>query len=195
MTIRSSTLLLAAGVLALACWGCSALAFVGTAAARPEPSFSVSSPAFADGGLLARKNAAAEGNCGGENVSPPLQWFHPPAGTRSFAVIVYDPDGKKGLGSVHWIAYGIPASVTSLAAGAGSAPSGAFTGGMNSAGLLRYRGPCPPAGDQPHHYIFSVYALDADPAVLVPGLTRDAFLEAIQGHSLAAASIVGRYGR
>jgi Raf kinase inhibitor-like YbhB/YbcL family protein len=116
-------------------------------------------------------------------------------GTRSFALVMIDPDGGKGLGSVHWVAYGLEPSVTSLAEGEGGSPVKKMTGGTNTAGMTTYRGPCPPVGDQPHHYVIGIYALDLDPGALPPGLTRDALFEAIRGHSLAEASIVGRYAR
>src|ERR1700687_793736 len=95
------TIATAAGVLLLA----------GTAHAA-EP-FSLSSSAFKDGGMLALKNAGnnkANPNCVGDNVSPPLSWANPPADTKSFAILMTDPDGGNGLGSVHWVAYGIAPS-------------------------------------------------------------------------------------
>ncbi|SDR61931.1 hypothetical protein SAMN05519103_07681 [Rhizobiales bacterium GAS113] len=158
-------------------------------------SFTVTSPGLADGALLTRRHAASAGDCGGENVSPALAWSPSPEGTRSHAVIVYDPDGGKGLGSVHWVAYDLPASRSSLAEGEGTAAPGAFVGGTNTRGLTAYSGPCPPIGDQPHHYVFGVYALDIEPGSLAPGLTRDKLLEAMRGHVLAASSIVLRYAR
>src|SRR5205085_12099232 len=88
--------------------------------AHEQPSaLSVSSPALADNGMLAKANAASERNCGGENVSPPVGWSDAPAGTRSFAIVMTDPDGGRGLGSVHWIAYGVAPTVTSLPEGGG----------------------------------------------------------------------------
>jgi Raf kinase inhibitor-like YbhB/YbcL family protein len=163
--------------------------------AAPRQPFTVMSPAFEDGGELTRRNAGDAQGCGGGNVSPPLAWSHAPPGTMSHAVIVYDPDGGKGLGSVHWVAYGLAPSVTALPEGAGTASPAAFVGGINNRGTLFYNGPCPPVGDRPHHYVFSVYALDLPPDALKGGLTRDEFLAAIRGHSLAAASIVARYAR
>ena len=159
-----------------------------------QQSLTVTSSALSDGGMLTVKNANSANNCGGGNVSPPLAWSGAPAETRSFAVVMIDPDGGKGLGSVHWVAYGIDPSVTSFAEGEGSSASQKFVGGNNGASMV-YRGPCPPAGDPLHHYVIGVYALDLAPNALQPGLTRDAFLEAIRGHNLAEASIVGRYAR
>jgi Raf kinase inhibitor-like YbhB/YbcL family protein len=165
-----------------------------TVASAQQQALTVTSVALTDGGMLDTKNANSANNCGGGNVSPPLAWSGAPAGTPSFAVVMIDPDGGKGLGSVHWVAYGIDPSVTSLAEGEGGVPSQKCVGGNNGASMV-YRGPCPPAGDQPHHYVIGVYALDLAPNALQPGLTRDAFLEAIRGHNLAEASIVGRHAR
>jgi len=172
----------------------AAIVTLRTLPADAQQSFAVSSSAFDEDGLLTAKNANSANNCGGENVSPPLAWSDAPAGTRSFAVVMIDPDGGKGLGSVHWIAYGIAPSVTALAEGEGSAPAKKFIAGNNGASMI-YRGPCPPVGDSPHHYVIGVYALDLEPNALQPGLTRDAFLEAIRGHNLAETSIVARYSR
>ena len=167
----------------------------------PEPamtsaqarSFTVTSPGLADGALLSRRNAGSAGDCGGENMSPALAWSEVPEGTKSFAIVVYDVDGGKGSGSVHFVAYDISPFATTLAEGAGGSSSGGFVGGTNTRGTNVYFGPCPPVGDQPHHYAFSVYALDLEPGTLSAGLTRDLFLQAARGHVLAASSVVLRY--
>ena len=166
----------------------SAMTFAAT------PSFTVTSPGLEDGALLARRHAGA-GECGGENVSPALAWSGVPDGTKSFAIVVYDPDGQKGLGSVHFVAYDIAETARSFAEGGGSDAAQGFVGGTNTRGMNSYSGPCPPPGDQPHHYVFSVYALDLPSGTLQPGLTRDRFLQAVREHVLAASSIVLRYAR
>ncbi|PRX36037.1 hypothetical protein B0G75_101226 [Paraburkholderia sp. BL18I3N2] len=155
--------------------------------------FVVSSPGLADGGTLDSSHAASANNCGGGNVSPALQWRNAPAGTKSYAVTLFDPDGAKGLGIVHWVLYGVAPSTTSLDAGA-SQPPGSVAG-TNQTGATGYRGPCPPVGDNPHHYVAQVYALDLPPDALPPGLTRDALFAAIKDHVIAATSTVLRYGR
>ncbi|QQC66541.1 YbhB/YbcL family Raf kinase inhibitor-like protein [Paraburkholderia ginsengisoli] len=154
--------------------------------------FAVASPGLADGGALDASHAASANNCGGGNVSPALQWRNVPAGTKSFAVTIFDPDGAKGLGIVHWVQYGIAPSTMGLAAGA--VPPGSIAG-TNRTGGTGYYGPCPPVGDVPHHYVAQVYALDLPPDALPAGLTRDAFLAAIKDHVIAATSTVLRYGR
>lgn len=133
--------------------------------------------------------------CKGGNISPPLAWRGAPAGTRSFAVVVFDFDGRSALGVVHWVVYGIPSNVTALEEGAGAAPGAGLIGGINMQSSPRYAGPCPRAGDSFHHYLFTVYALDLPPAALEAGLSRDELESAINGHVIAASSIVARFAR
>ncbi len=102
--------------------------------------------------------------CNGDNLSPALEWKNPPPGTRSFAVTVFDPDAPTGSGWWHWIVYDIPASATGLPGGAGvmaRLPGGAKQG-RNDYGERNYGGACPPSGDRPHHYIFTVHALKVE---------------------------------
>src|ERR1044071_975902 len=118
-------------------------------------SFVLASPAFKDGTLMPKKhgnNTQGNPNCIGENVSPPLVWSNPPAGTKSFAITMTDPEGRGGAGVVHWLAYGIPASVTSFAEGEASKPSTTYVAGKGTAGggAITYMGPCTPPG-APHH--------------------------------------------
>jgi Raf kinase inhibitor-like YbhB/YbcL family protein len=132
--------------------------------------------------------------CPGKNVSPELHWSNAPAGTKSFAILMYDIDGQYGAGVSHWVAYDIPADVHSLAEGEGAAGSKNFVGGKGTRGNADYLGPCPPQGDGPHHYLITVMALDLDPT-LAPGLTREDFVAAAKGHYLASASIGGLFAR
>jgi Raf kinase inhibitor-like YbhB/YbcL family protein len=101
------------------------------------------------------------GGCGGENQSPQLTWHDAPPATRSFACTCFDPDAPTGSGFWHWLAWDIPATTTSLALGAatGERPTVGKTG-YNDFGERGYCGPCPPQGDKPHRYVFTVYALD-----------------------------------
>lgn len=184
--------------------GASLLAFAiashAVGAAEPAASlFTLSSPAFSDNGVLPLKYAGGA-LCGkdshGGNISPPLAWSNPPPGTKSFAVIMIDPDGRRGLGSVHWVAYGIPASRTGLKeGGGGSTSAGDIVDGKNSRGTLGYTGPCGPPVDAPHHYVIDLIALDIPPDALKSGLGRDELLMAIAGHSLGPASLIVRYHR
>lgn len=185
---------LAAAALAFGC----ASAQVG--AAEPAAKlFTLSSPAFADAAVLPLKYAGGT-LCGkdsrGGNTSPPLAWTDPPSGTRSFAVVMIDPDGRRGLGSVHWLAYNIPESRTALQEGEGGDPAPAdVTPGKNSRGTSGYTGPCGPPADAPHHYVIDVLALDLAPGALPAGLDRDQLFAALAGHSLGPASLVVRYRR
>lgn len=182
-----------AGIIVLA--SSLALGAASTATAAP-PLFTLSSPAFNDNDVLPLKYAGghlcANGGRGGD-ISPPLAWANPPAGTRSFAVLMIDPDGRRGIGSVHWVAYGISAERTGLKEGEGGSPTADITLGKNSRGTIGYTGPCGPPVDAPHHYVIDVIALDLEPTTLQPGLDRDQVLKLITGHSLGPASMVVRY--
>jgi len=192
--IKMTTLKIIAAGLALAWTAAPA------GAAEPAPKlFTLSSPAFADNAVLPLKYAGGT-LCGkdsrGGNVSPPLAWINPPAGTKSFAVVMIDPDGRRGLGSVHWLAYNIPASRTALQEGEGGDPPPAdVTPGKNSRGTPGYTGPCGPPADAQHHYVVDVLALDLAPGALPSGLDRDHLFAALSGHSLGPASLVVRYRR
>ncbi len=181
-------------MLALAPIAAAGLLLAGTANAA-EP-FTLTSSAFKDGTMLARKNAGAikaNPNCVGENVSPPLAWSNVPAGTVSFALLMTDPEGRAGLGVDHWIAYGIPASVTGFAEGETSQPSEKYVGGIGTQKQSIYLGPCTPPGTTPHHYTFVLIATDLDAKALPPGLTRTELLEKLTGHTKGAAGLVGLF--
>jgi Raf kinase inhibitor-like YbhB/YbcL family protein len=169
--------------------------FALTPAAWAADPFVLKSSAFEDNGKLAIKNAGnnkANPNCVGENISPPLAWSNPPDGTKSFALLMYDPEGRGGLGVVHWVAYGIPPSVTGFAEGEVSGPSDKYIGGKSTPGLAHYFGPCTPPGDW-HHYTLTLIATDLEPKALQPGMTRDELLAALAGHAKGAAGLIGRF--
>jgi Raf kinase inhibitor-like YbhB/YbcL family protein len=180
-------------------WLVLALALSPTAGvSQTPPRFTLSSPAFADDALLPLKFAGGKlcvANSRGGNTSPPLAWSNPPAGVKSFALLMIDPDGRRGLGSVHWVAYGIAAARTGLEEGAGAVGSATLINGKNSRGTIGYSGPCGPPVDAPHHYVIVVIALDLAADALPDGLDRDHLLKAIAGHSLGPASLVVRYRR
>lgn len=162
-----------------------------------EP-FMLTSSAFKDGTPLQKKNSnniPGNANCVGENVSPPLAWTNPPAGTKSFALTMVDPEGRGGTGVVHWVAYGIPASVTGFAEGEVSKPSDKYVGGKGTAGggATTYMGPCTPRG-APHHYTFILIATDLEPKDLQPGLTRDELFAKLTGHTKGTTGLVGLFG-
>jgi Raf kinase inhibitor-like YbhB/YbcL family protein len=157
--------------------------------------FTVASSAFADGAPLPEKMSCGAPNGKGQDISPALEWSNPPAGTKSYALFMFDPEGRKGTGVAHWLAYNFPASMTSLAEGEGSKPSDKFTGGINQRGTNVYLGPCAPPGEKPHHYTIMIYATDLAPGALAPGMKMDAFFDAVRDHTLRVAGIVAQFGR
>ena len=191
---------LLAGVAAVATLALSSAAF---SAAAP---FALSSATFKDGTMMPAKvaNMNAPGqnnpNCVGQNVSPQLSWSGAPDGTKSFALTMVDPEGRGGLNVFHWVAYGIPANVTSFAEGEVSKASDKYVGGKSTQGVGNYSGPCTPPGS-PHHYTFRVIATDLDPKELPPGLTLPEFEAKLaanpapgkQSHALGAAGLVGLF--
>jgi Raf kinase inhibitor-like YbhB/YbcL family protein len=159
--------------------------------------FTLTSPTLKDDAMLPLKYAG--NNCGGngpgKSISPPLAWSSAPPSTKSFALIMIDPDGRRGMGSVHWVAYNIPAARKALKEGEGNGEVKDITEGKNSRGTNGYTGPCGPAQDAPHHYVIQLLALDLAAGTLQPGLDRDGLLKMINGHSLGPASMVVRYHR
>jgi Raf kinase inhibitor-like YbhB/YbcL family protein len=151
--------------------------------------FSVRTVAFADGEKIPAKYARD-----GENLSPPLVWSGAPKGTRSFALIVADPDAPSGT-FYHWAAFDIPAERTGLPEGVGKRPAGAFHTATNDFRNSGYDGPQPPVGHGVHHYHFRLAALDVA-TLKLPGHARvpDVWAEA-QKHALATTQLVGTYQR
>ncbi len=165
------------------------------ASVMAAPVFTLQSADFSDSALLNKTHAGNNKNnpsCTGDNVSPELHWSNVPAGTRSFALILTDPVGGKGLGVTHMLAYNIPADRTHFAQGELSKGVG-YTGGKNSPGTTSYYGPCPPVGSGMHHYNFVVVATDLPTNQLPGGLTHEELVSKLKGHSLGAATIVGRF--
>jgi len=117
-------------------------------------------------GQLTSAQVFAGFGCAGENISPQLAWSNAPEGTKSFAITVYDPDAPTGSGWWHWVMFNIPVSVNELTANAGDLESGLAPDGSiqstTSFGTTGYGGACPPEGDKPHAYIFTVFALSID---------------------------------
>jgi Raf kinase inhibitor-like YbhB/YbcL family protein len=169
------------------------VAGIGSAA---EP-FLLKSSSFKDGTLMPKKvsndvKTMQNPNCVGDNVSPQLAWSNPPEGTKSFALVMTDPEGRNGLGVIHWVAYGIAASITSFAEGEVSNDSDKYIGGKSTQGFGHYSGPCTPPGAA-HHYTFVVIATDLDPKELPPGLSLPDFQAKLAGHAKAAAGLVGLF--
>ncbi|HEY6995675.1 MAG TPA: YbhB/YbcL family Raf kinase inhibitor-like protein [Xanthobacteraceae bacterium] len=165
--------------------------------ANAQGVFTITSSSFKDGERLPTKmagNNKQNPNCVGENVSPQLSWANPPAGTKSYALLMFDPEGRPPGGVSHWVAYGIPVSTTGFAEGEVSKQTDKYVGGKSLMNLPHYFGPCTPPGS-PHHYTFTLIATDLEPAALPPGLTRDELFAKLAGHSKGAAGLVGLFGR
>jgi Raf kinase inhibitor-like YbhB/YbcL family protein len=163
-----------------------------------KSAFALTSPDISNGQTIADKHVFNSFGCSGQNISPALSWSHAPAGTKSFALLVHDPDAPTGSGWWHWVAFNIPATVTSLPADAGDPkknlmPGGAMQG-RTDFGTAGYGGPCPPPG-KPHHYYFRLYALKVA-KLDIPADATAAFVGFnVNANSLGKAQLVGLYGR
>jgi Raf kinase inhibitor-like YbhB/YbcL family protein len=155
-----------------------------------EP-FTVTSPDIAPNARIATRFTYNHMGCTGRNIAPLLRWSQPPAGTHSLAISVFDPDAPAAGGWTHWLVYAIPANARDTD---GLAANG-YIEAVTSFGSPGYGGPCPPVGDKPHRYIFTVYALDSDRLPLRANTSYAALRTLIRGHVLAQASLTGYYGR
>src|SRR5499426_1765520 len=172
-----------------------ALALGCTSQSANAQGMSLKSTTFQDGQMMPRKVAnknPQNPNCVGDNVSPELSWSGVPDGTKSFAFTMVDPEGRGGLGVFHWVAYGIPANVTSFAEGEVSKESDKYVGGKSTQGVGYFSGPCTPPGS-PHHYTYMVIATDLDAKELPPGLTLPELQAKLNGHTKGAAGLVGLF--
>jgi Raf kinase inhibitor-like YbhB/YbcL family protein len=167
-----------------------ALGIIIIAYARPvQAQLTLTSPSIAPASAIAADNA-----CTGGDRSPALTWSNAPQATKSFALIVLDPDAPGGT-FIHWVAYNISAQTNSLPAGVPQTAeiAGGGKNGINSFDHIGYNGPCPPPGKL-HHYNFRLFALDS---MLTPGdkPNADALESAMKGHVLATAELVGTFER
>ncbi len=152
------------------------------------PEIKINSSAFEKEASIPKKYT-----CEGENVSPALSWEAGPSGTKSYALIVDDPDAPSGT-VVHWVAYNIPAGVKELPEGAGTnkKPADGTMQGMNEKKNAGYMGPCPPSGI--HRYYFKIYALDTM-LDLKGDVNKDKLVDAIKGHVVAQGELMGKYSK
>jgi Raf kinase inhibitor-like YbhB/YbcL family protein len=176
-----------------------AVALAGLSTLTYAAGFKLSSPEIKANHMIPKSFEFNGFGCSGDNKSPALKWSGAPKGTKSFAVTVYDPDAPTGSGWWHWVVINIPADVTELASNAGALnsttlPKGAVQGRADY-GTAAWGGTCPPQGDKPHRYIFTVYALKTDkidvPADATAALTG--FM--IHANTLGKASFTAKYGR
>ena len=154
--------------------------------------FTITSSAFADGAPIPARHT-----CDADDLSPPLNWTDPPPGTRSFALIVDDPDAPDPAAPkriwVHWLRYNIAADARELAEGAGNADGPGAEEALTDAGTLGYHGPCPPIGR--HRYFFRLHALDDVLSPLGDTARRGELERAMHGHVLATTQLMGTYDR
>jgi Raf kinase inhibitor-like YbhB/YbcL family protein len=180
-------------ILAAALLPCAALA------AGPRSKFTLESVEVRPNAKIADAQVYNGFGCDGKNISPSLRWKDPPAGTKSFAITVYDPDAPTGSGWWHWVVFDIPADVRSLPAGAGGPGSGQLPKGavqsVTDFGVPGWGGPCPPKGDRPHRYVFTIHALrvekldlDAKAMPALVGFT-------LNGARLDRATLTSTYSR
>jgi Raf kinase inhibitor-like YbhB/YbcL family protein len=148
----------------------------------------IRSPAFKNG-----ERIPPTYTCDGENISPPLSWSGTPRETKTYALIMDDPDAPAGV-FTHWVIFDIPAGSSNLQEKipAGGTLSNGAVQGRNSSGRIGYTGPCPPSGT--HRYVFHLYALDTQLS-LQPGATKQDLLNAMEGHILAGAELTVLFSR
>lgn len=151
--------------------------------------FSLFSSSFQNDGEISRRFT-----CDGADVSPELSWSHPPANTKSYALIADDPDAPGGTWT-HWVLYDLPAAANNLPENLSKVdelPTGGRQG-RNDFRKIGYGGPCPPPG-KPHRYFFKLYALD-QMLNLKPGASKEDVEKAMESHTLGTAEMMGKYRR
>ena len=171
-----------------------------TALSAGADEFHLGSPDFVPGGALPQRSSYHGMGCSGANLSPALQWDAAPAGTRSFALMVHDPDAATGgAGIWHWVIIDIPPTARALGEGAGTPVGSALPPGSQQIRTdyetAAWGGPCPPPGQASHHYVFTLYALDTPRLDLPAGATASHAGFLINRHALGKAVISATYGR
>lgn len=160
--------------------------------------FKLSSTTLTEGGRMGAAQLYHGFGCNGENISPQLSWQGAPEGTKSFAVVMYDPDAPTGSGWWHWVVFNIPADVTELPEGAGNPKSGLIPEaiqGRTDFGNSGYGGACPPEGGGDHRYQFRVYALKTEELPLDENSPAAKVGYYINANKLAEAQLEVKYGR
>ena len=180
-------------------WIATTALFAMSGAALAAGPFTLSSAEIKPGATIANAQVFNGFGCTGENVSPSLAWKNAPAGTKSFAITVYDPDAPTGSGWWHWVVFNLPASTKSLPVGAGDGSGSKLPPGTVESrtdfGKPGWGGPCPPQGDKPHRYIFTVYALKTDKLELAADSPAAMVGFMINANKLGKASFTATYGR
>jgi Raf kinase inhibitor-like YbhB/YbcL family protein len=171
----------------------TSLALLALLASAPASAFELGSGEIADGKPMSVRQEFKGFGCDGQNLAPSLNWSGAPSGTKSFAVTVYDPDAPTGSGWWHWVAYDIPATVAQLPEG-GALPAGAKEG-RTDFGNRGFGGACPPVGDKPHHYIFTVYALKVEKLDVSPDASAALIGYMLHANSLGSATLTATFAR
>ena len=174
-------------------------ALIAALSAFPCHAFELDSRDIRAGQVMPKAQEYQGFGCDGGNTSPQLRWRDVPAGSKSFAVTVYDPDASTGSGWWHWVIFNIPADVRELPTGAGD-PTGEFApaGSVQSRtdyGSYGFGGACPPVGDEAHRYQFKVYALDVERLDLAPDSSAALVGFMLNAHKLAVAELQALYRR
>ena len=174
------------------------LMFLGTAHAQ-DGSFRLVSPDLVPGQAIGPAQVFNGFGCTGGNVSPALSWRNPPAGTKSFALMVHDPDAPTGSGWWHWVVWNLPANLQSLPSRAGDPQAGLLPPGVMQGntdfGIPGYGGPCPPPGDKPHRYYFRLHALKVEKLDLPANGTAAFVGFNVNANTLGVAELMATYGR
>ncbi|WP_409942688.1 YbhB/YbcL family Raf kinase inhibitor-like protein [Acidovorax sp.] len=165
-----------------------------------QSAFTLKSADVVAGGTIPQEFAFNGFGCTGQNVSPSIEWSNLPAGTKSLALMVHDPDAQTGgAGFWHWAVIDIPATVTSLVRGAGASDGMRLPQAAKHVatdfGMPGWGGPCPPVGDKPHRYVFTLYALKVDklPVPAQPTASLAGFM--VNANAIAKAEFTATYGR
>ena len=164
-----------------------------------RPAFRLTSPAFKPNGTIQMEQVFNSFGCVGKNISPRLAWSGAPEGTKSFALLVHDPDAPTGgAGWWHWLVVNIPGTAAELAKDAGRAEGSSLPAGATQVntdfGGPGWGGPCPPVGDKPHRYIFTLYALKTE-RLDVSGASASLVGYMVNGNSIGKAALIGKFGR
>lgn len=170
----------------------SSLSFLALAAASHAADFRLSSPTLQAGKPMPALHEFNGFGCTGANVAPVLNWQGVPAGTRSLAVTVFDPDAPTGSGWWHWLVVNLPAGSRTLDAAA--LPEGALQT-RTDYGAPGFGGACPPAGDAPHRYQFTVWALDTDKLPVDANASGALIGYLLRQHALGKAELTATYQR
>ena len=175
------------------------MATILTSAANAAGSFTVTSKTIRPNQTLSIDQVYNGFGCYGRNISPEISWQNPPAGTKSFAITAYDPDAPTGSGWWHWVVYNIPGNLGSIPENTGVAdsttlPAGA-TQGRTDFGTAAYGGACPPPGDKPHRYVFTVHALKVEKLELPAEASAALVGYMINANRLGKASFTARFSR